>query len=574
MKILFVLSVLVFSVDTLPQNLVNPPDQDGRSQRQTGAELLFAIAAPVAAYLLREPEPINVKPILDPSYPQSLSKHFEYEFAKFMSNPVEMSGRAKCTSRGTTTKTTTTSVMNTRGRFQFVSEATTSSAAGSSGDDPRRPPTPPPKPTPQPRLNLKRKKKDPKKNTKYFIQDRTQTQQHDGEVEIVLIDDDDDDDVVFVPHLTYDHDDITVVEVHAPPGARAAITDVVTCPVPSTSGLNQNPAAYEEFTVMSSESDSTNGPDDVTFSSRLPPLRSNPGSDRKPRASNEPRLPHWNGLLWGRPQTGVTNTCIMDPFFSHVIYISRRYPRYFRIHLNLDSNRPEQYIFFLSQESHGWSTRQLSEGVHKTWAQTVPSNTFPTIRGVIDMKSTQEHAVFTHFQHSSRIWVVYQCQCDMTSREDIREGRREWSPAQIRALNAVPTDPTTPNVLRKVDKKCKTCKGRFQYVRALVSQATWFHSFPAPRSNARREDYPLSFETQEMGTNAIVHFDLGYFSYVTRRQTSVSHHVSVHNIEGRGFFFYDCMQGSQLQPIPATLDQDYVLTAVTYFRRSDETRPR
>jgi hypothetical protein len=574
MKTLFALHLLVLSVGCLPWKSGNHPDQDlgnRRSQRQSGLELL-TFGIPIVATLLREPDQINVKPIFDPLYPQSdgSTTHFQYEFAKFRPNPVEMSGRQnQCTSRRAT-KTATTSVMNKRGRLQFVSEAT-SSTAGSSGDDPRRPPTPPPRPTPQPRLNLKRKRKqDPKKNTQYFIQDPTQQQQQDGEVEIILIDDEEEDD-------DDDDDDIQVVEVFAPPRARAVLTNVVTCPAPSTSGptTNRDPADWEELTVWSSESESTQGPDSQTFSSRLSPLRTNPGSDRSPTASNEPRLPHWDGLLWGRPETGVTNTCVMDPFFSHIIYIARRYPRYFRIHLNLDRSRPEDFVFFLSQTHHEWKKSALSEGVHKSWATTVPSDTFKTTtRGVIDMKLTQENAVFVHFRHSNRIWVIYQCQCDMTSREDIEEGRREWSPALIRALNAVPSDPPSSKVLRKADKKCKTCKGPFQYVRAMVSQATWFHSFPAPRSDARREDYPPSIETQEMGTNAIVHFDLGYFSYGVRRQTRLDHHVSVHHIEGQGFYFYDCMQGAQLQPIPSTLDQEYVLTAVTYFRRYDETRPR
>ena len=94
---------------------------------------------------------------------------------------------------------------------------------------------------------------------------------------------------------------------------------------------------------------------------------------------------------------------------------------------------------------------------------------------------------------------------------------------------------------------------------------------PAPQSDARQGDYPLSSKTQETGTNAIVHFDLGYFSYGNRRQTRLGHHVSVHHIEGQGFYFYDCMQGAKLQPIPSTLDQEYVLEAVTYFQRYDKT---
>jgi hypothetical protein len=81
---------------------------------------------------------------------------------------------------------------------------------------------------------------------------------------------------------------------------------------------------------------------------------------------------------------------------------------------------------------------------------------------------------------------------------------------------------------------------------------------------------------QEIGTNAIVHFDLGYFSYNRRALIGgVRHYVSVHVIPDQGTLYYDGMsQYGDLQQIPNDLETTAVLESVVYFRRYDEGRPR
>jgi hypothetical protein len=464
--------------------------------------------------------------------------------------------------------------MNVIGHFQFVSETTSNSMPG--GDDPRRPPTPSPRPTPQPRLSLKRKK-DPKKNTQYFLTD-PRLQQHDEEIEIVLLDDNENEDgeVVIIPDLTYNYDNIArAVEVPVPasPGSVAVITSTRTCPSTSATASTSS-APIEYFHLAPSDSESSNGPDEVQFTTRLPPLRPYPSTDRIPTASNQPLLPHWRGLIWGRPGTGVTNTCVMDPFFSHILYTSRRYPRYFRTHLNLADSRPESYILFLSQNTQNrrQSITEMSHSIHKSWIRTLSPNYYPTdSKGDVDMASNQHTAITAHLLDSQRIWFVYQCGCDATTRTEIDNEQTEWKPEQVQALN----NPSLGAVsMRKSGKKCKECKNNFQYTRGLVSQATWFHIFQAHRVISSRDNYPLSIQFQEIGTNAIVHFDLAFFSYRTRQERGISHHVTLHRIEGEGLYFYDCILGSGLLPIPSDLEQRYAINAVVYFRRHDETRPK
>ncbi|EFX60203.1 hypothetical protein DAPPUDRAFT_125083, partial [Daphnia pulex] len=130
--------------------------------------------------------------------------------------------------------------------------------------------------------------------------------------------------------------------------------------------------------------------------------------------------------------------------------------------------------------------------------------------------------------------------------------------AQVQALSAPAEEVET----KRGTKKCKECKGRFRYMRALVSQATWFHSFNIPRTVNSRDGYPMSIEMQEIGTNAIVHFDLGYFAYVSR-------------VSDQGTFYYNGMAGNgELQTVPANLEATATLESVVYFRRYDEGRPR
>jgi len=562
MKISFISCFLVLSVAGLPQGPLHLK-QGPRRHRQSGLELL-SIAVPIAATLFREPDQPKVKPVFDPSVPFSGSDKFSLDFEDFLSKPLQHTGRATQCTRGTTKQTTTTSRMNNRGQFRFVSEKVSNLAPGG-GEDPQRPPTPPPRPTPQPRLNFKRKK-DQSKNIRYIIRDPRQ-QQSDEEIEIVLLDDDDGN--IVIPNLSYTHDDITEVPVPGPSRSFAVVTSTQTCPsssAPSTS--TSQPQLQETLQIIST---GDKGQSVVQFTTSLPTLRPNPGSDRIPTAPNEPILPYWRGTIWGDLGSGVTNTCVMDSFFSHIIYISRRYPRYFRIHLNLANNRAETFILFLSRNTNlRASIFEMSNGVHKSWIRSITPGLFPTnIVGDVDMASRQHQAVITHMPDSCRMWFIYQCQCDTTSRSELD---RFWRPSQLHIMNKPEIGNPGP---QGAVKTCGNCQQGFRYTRGLVSQATWFHSFRISIGPYSRDQFPRSIQMQEIGTNAIVHFDIGYFLYNTRGVNfmGLGHQTSVHWIEGEGYRFYDCTT-SNLGPIPANLDQDNFIEAAVYFRRYDETRPR
>ena len=562
MKILFISCLLVLSVAGLPQGPLHQ-EQGPRRHRQSGLELL-SIAVPIAATLFREPDQINVKPIFDSSVPFSGFDQFSLDFEDFLSKPLQHSGRNTQCTRGTTKKTTTTSRMDSKGHFRFVSE-TVSNVAPGGGEDPQRPPTPPPKPTPQPRLNLKRKK-DQSKNIRYIIQDPHQ-QQPNEEIEIILLDDDDEN--VVVPNLSYTYEDLTEVPVPGPSRAFAVVTSTTTCPsspVPSTS--TSQPQSHENLQIIGT---GPRGQSQVQFINDLPTLRPNPGSDRIPTAPNQPILPHWRGTIWGQWGSGVTNTCVMDSFFSHIIYISRRYPRYFRIHLNLANNRPETFILFLSRNTNMRSSiYEMSNGIHKSWIRSINPGSFPAnILGDADMASRQHEAVISHMPDSCRMWFVYECQCDTTSRSELD---RFWKPSQLHILNNPATGTSKP---KGAVKTCDNCKQGYRFTRGLVSQATWFHSFRVPRGPYNRDHFPRSIRMQEIGTNNIVHFDIGYFTYGSNGVNAfgLGHQTSVHWIEGEGYRFYDCTVAN-LAPVPPTLEQDNYIEAVVYFRRYDETRPR
>ena len=443
MDILLLFFSLILSVGCLPQkpedfyyvgeNVDNDKNVEDhhREKHQSGFELLNTFILPALLFSWREDDPLQSvellepapKPIFNSLAPFSGADQFAQELEDFvtkdLSRPVQHSGRAaQCTS-GATKTTAITSRMGNQGHFRFVSE-TTSSAPG--GDDPRRPPTPPTKPTPQPRLNLKRKKNQNPVQNRPFIRNPYQ-QRPDQEVEVILLDEIEGE--VVIPNLSYSHNDISdEVSVQARPGATSVVTWTNVCP--STSSAAAKPA-QEVFLILDSNSEASNGPDDVQFTTRLPALRPYPGTDRYPPGSNEPILPYWKGTMWGRAGTGVTNTCVMDPFFSHVMYIARRHPRYFRLHLNLANNGVERFILALSLNTNTrHSISEVSKGLHTGWIRTIGQSYFPTKNGDVDMASSQFEAVFTHILDATRIWFVFQCDCETTSRTQLLKERLQF----------------------------------------------------------------------------------------------------------------------------------------------------
>ena len=429
------------------------------------------------------------------------------------------------------------------------------------GDDPKRPITPPPRKLPLPQIGDRRRTRPRVESVQpvYEVEDEGT-----HEVEIITLDEEiislEDDSEIIIPVRT---------------GDRIVLNEPVVCLDSPRSATASSSSSILTLENQRSASETSNGPDEVQFMMHMPMLRPYPRTDLTPQEPYQEVLPYWRGLMWGTSVSGVTNTCVMDSFFSHLIYLGRRFPRYFRIHLNAARNEQEMFILFMSQRTGGRSRYSLSQCIHQGWNRVVEPGTFTTINGVVNMVGSQDEAVFRHFRQSDRIWLTHQCGCLISTRVDIRRDRHSWTPEQVQTLST-PTEDTEEVGSKRSSKKCKDCKQRFRYVRALISQATWFHVFNVPRTVNSRAGYPLSIEMQEIGTNAIVHFDLGYFSYNGRNRVGgVSHYTSVHVIPDQGTLYYNGMaNGGDLQPIPSNLDKMAVLESVVYFRRYDEGRPR
>jgi len=532
-------------------------------ERQSALEVLAFVGVPLVANYLSAPGPETLAPKPDSKFYPDYREEYLHRLELWLSQPLTDSGRGQgCTSGKRSTQTRTTSTVSSSGRLQFSKEQTSSMMAPG-GDDPRKPPTPPPKRLPAPYVGARRRKR-PRLDDKHPAYIVDLAGDSDEGIEVVNLEGD----VIVID------DGPEVVEVFAPVASTSSIVleTTTTCPDSTRPASTSSSNSIMYCEAVSSSSENSNGPEEIVFMTGVPELRPYPGTDWNPRGSNRPITPYWRGLMWGTSASKATNTCVMDSFFSHVIYLGRRFPRYFRIHLNAARNEPEMFILYLTQHTEGQSKYTLSQCIHHGWNRVVAGGTFPISNGVINMVGSQEEAVFSHLRQSDRIWLIHQCGCDIPTRVDIRRDRRIWTAAQVQALSAPAEEVET----KRGTKKCKECKGRFRYMRALVSQATWFHSFNIPRTVNSRDGYPMSIEMQEIGTNAIVHFDLGYFAYVSRASVGgIRHYTSVHVIQDQGTFYYNGMAGNgELQTVPANLDATATLESVVYFRRYDEGRPR
>jgi hypothetical protein len=547
-------------------------EQNGPQKRQTGLELVTFVGVPLMATILRMPPVnLNLRPKIKPTVLNSGCMDIEKEINELLSSPITYSGKGKgCSSNQGSVRTKTSSRVSSTGKLIFLGESSSSMMAPG-GDDPRRPPTPPPRNLPLPLIGDRRRKRPRVEGEQpvYVIDDEEEDEEDRHEVEVVTLDDD-----VF----TIDEDGGNEVTLPVQPGMVITLDETISCsssrgPTSSSSSAGSSGILWCEKERSASET--SNGPDEVQFMTRVPALRPYPGTDRNPRGSNQELTPYWRGLIWGTSSSRITNTCVMDSFFSHVIYLARRFPRYFRIHLNLSNDRLEAFILAITQRTEGRTRYNLSQCVHQGWSAAVTPGTFPQVNGVVDMVGSQDEAVFAHLRQSDRIWLIHHCGCQVSTRVDIRKDKHVWTPAQVQALTS-PAEENQQESSKHTSKRCKECKSQFRYVRALVSQATWFHAFNVPRTVNSREGYPLSIQMQEIGTNAIVHFDLGYFSYNRRAMVGgVRHYVSVHVIPDQGTLFYDGMsQNGDLQNIPSDLETNSVLESVVYFRRFDEGRPR
>ena len=138
----------------------------------------------------------------------------------------------------------------------------------------------------------------------------------------------------------------SAAEGHAPSSPASSATKS-TEPLPSSSGVSpptiSNQDRYNFYHPISS---SVSSESEYEFGISLatvvvPDVRRHAGIDPfVPAPGMNPLFPvvdpghEWVGLTWGSPTSRVTNTCTIDPFLSHVLYLNRQYPGYLRRHLN------------------------------------------------------------------------------------------------------------------------------------------------------------------------------------------------------------------------------------------------
>jgi hypothetical protein len=412
--------------------------------------------------------------------------------------------------------------------------------AGSGPPPPNQPPWK--KPLPASRINLKPSKKQQKRQ-KFppLLNPQLSVSQIDEDNAIVISDD----------------------ETFIPIQASSTMTLTTTCIAPHRTSRQSSTSSVMS---MASSSGASHGPDEEQVFFMLPTIRAHAGTD--PGVEVEIHYPvseQWRGLSWATPDTGYSNSCNIDSFLSHVIYLSRSLNGYFRRHLNLINNPMEDAIRqVILPRSDTETATSFSRHIHEIWANAI-GTTIPTY-GVVDLLGSEGLNVFRHLLSSSNVWFVHNCGCQRASLSSDRDAIKRWSPELLE--NLCKTSPTAANaVTHKSSKKCHRCLDNFRYERGMVSQASWFHAFNIKNQPDHYSMYPPTLEFQNIGSTEIIYFDIGYFTYSTNIVPHIQHQVSIHRI-GLTWRFYDGMhpQG-QLQNVPLNLDTDFHIETVIYFRR-------
>ena len=406
-----------------------------------------------------------------------------------------------------------------------------------------------------------------------------------ADASVIILDDDEDDDVVIIEkHVDLNEEtEIEVIsnEVHIPVQPGTSVT-VNQCQPSTSSGithqLSVSPARSISLLSSSSSDASLDDSIDQLFVS-MPTLRDNPGEleDQFVGMLPYPVIPedlYWNGLIWGTSRTGVTNTCNYDSYLSHVIYMSRRDPDYFRRNLNLLDSVAETAIRSITNLFRSVHAMDItsSRHAHMLWRNSLvnplldnPAD-FPVDpkTGVINMASVEDVTVHGPLSNSSLIWFLHDCQCTQNQAMPIDEAVSTYNANRLHSIN------NNQFVSNKNSKTCKICKVNFTSRQTpVITPATWFHSFPTDTYDQVLEDYPLTMNFRDITTGNLVEFELGFFTYSTRVQANMGHVISVHNIDGT-FRFYNGMQNyGRLQNLPTDLNTGvkYEMNFVTYFRK-------
>ena len=360
--------------------------------------------------------------------------------------------------------------------------------------------------------------------------------------------------------------------------------------------------------ISESASPNTRGVDGVetfnTVISNLPALRvyANPHPDpimnrdllpERPGHSTHP----WPNLGWGSTAQRVGNTCVIDSFLSHIIYIYNRIPDYFNQVLRLVDSRGEMAVRNVLRLSRNPAFRGQSrdDQIHLQWASSfndIFTNTRVDANGIphYDLAGSESHAIVQPLIDSTRIWIAHVCICtgmdyqmQPTFSNNLRRATT-WSASTIGWFRTAEIEHprASDSITTLEDLDCRTCHSNFRAVRGYVSVSTWFHNFYMKEDQQDPsvfdwDSYPRTLEFEELETGNIVHFDIAYFSisiqqhidFVNRRMVpAIGHQTSVHWIEGEGWRYYNGMSATAgLTPVRSNLHTTHVVSAVTYFRR-------
>ena len=360
--------------------------------------------------------------------------------------------------------------------------------------------------------------------------------------------------------------------------------------------------------ISSSASPNTRGAEGVeaynTVLNRLPAIRNyinphpNPGlnSDLLPETPDRTGNP-WPDLGWGSTVQRVGNTCVIDSFLSHIIYIYNRIPDYFNRVLRLLNSPSEMAVRNVLRVSRNtaFTHQRRDDQIHLQWVSSfedIFTDTRIDSYGVpyYNIAGSEHNSIVRPLINSTRIWISHVCFCDGLESQMQPAITRPWIfPTTWSAetigwfRTAVIEQPrVSPSITTLENLECRSCNSNYRATRGYVSVSTWFHQFYLKEDTQEPsvfdfDSYPRTLEFEELETGNIVHFDIAYFSiaiqqnynWATRRiEPVLGHQTSIHWIEGEGWRYYDGMRTiNYLSYVPQNLHATHLVSAVTYFRR-------
>lgn len=341
-----------------------------------------------------------------------------------------------------------------------------------------------------------------------------------------------------------------------------------------------------------------------TVINRLPAIRTyvNPhpdpemNNDLLPETTDRSNQP-WPNIGWGSTVQRVGNTCIIDSFLSHIIYIYNRIPDYFNQVLRLVDSRGEMAVRNVLRVSRDRTLthQRRDDQLHLQWVSSftdIFTNTRVDGNGVTyyNLAGSEHNSIVRPLIDSTRIWISHVCLCDELESQMQPAITRPWVFATTWSAETIGwfrtagiEHPRSSDVITTLENlDCRSCNSNYRAIRGYVSASTWFHQFNLKEDSQAVsvfdfDSYPQTLEFEELETGNLVHFDIAYFSIAVQQNydpighrlvPELGHQTSVHWIEGEGWRYYDGIRSfNYLSYVPQNLHATHLVSGVTYFRR-------